>query len=71
MPQLKTAEQCLRLAADCRVAADAAEGENKGRWVQLATRWDALAQVRRTAEIQQCSVYRRMREQPIIRAVAS
>ena len=44
MPQLKTAEQCLRLAADCRVAADAAEGENKGRWVQLATRWDALAQ---------------------------
>src|SRR5437763_3805415 len=37
MPRLKTAEQCFRLAADCRRAAAAAGVEHRFRWLQLAT----------------------------------
>jgi hypothetical protein len=48
MPHFKTAEECLRLAADCRLAADSSEGQNKARWLQLASRWAGLAQVRRS-----------------------
>jgi hypothetical protein len=46
MRTFKTAEECLRLAADCRLAADSSEGQNKARWLQLASRWADLAQAR-------------------------
>ena len=60
MPPFKTAEECLRLAADCRLAADSSEVQNKARWLQLARRWAELAQARRS-NLVQLPIYQRTR----------
>jgi hypothetical protein len=67
MRQLKTAEECLRLAMDCLRAAEVADYRNKVRWIQLAARWDSLAQAR-GSNVRSFRVYHQVSERHNLQA---